>query len=206
MQNPARQVDAGPWCGQGIIHALAFLLEFDPPGMPPSWNSPTVGARLWRAWLRDSGSLTRRLRAACPAFAVRRLAQGPGRPNLDEAPVLGLSRGQRAVLRDVLLLCGNTPLVYAHTVIPRSGMAGPWASLAHLGNRPLGEALFSDPRITRHPLESRRLDARHPLYRAAVHHLADVPRYLWARRSRFTLEGHSILVTEVFLPAVLLLP
>lgn len=171
--------------------------------MKHPWYPPATGARAWRGWLSDHGSLTRRLRAACPAFRVRRLRQGHGRPHGDEGGIMGLRPGQRAVVRDVLLQCGDIPLVFAHTVIPLAGLTGPWAGLARLGNRPLGEALFADPRIQRHPLECRRLDRRHPLFRAARPHLAAVPRHLWARRSRFTLRGHSILVTEVFLPATL---
>jgi len=36
--------------------------------------------------------------------------------------------------------------------------------------------------------------------------LSTKPVNLWARRSLFTLHGQSILVTEVFLPAILDLP
>ncbi|MFN3594217.1 MAG: chorismate--pyruvate lyase family protein, partial [Thiobacillaceae bacterium] len=109
----------------------------------------------------------------------------------------------RALIREVMLLCDEHPLVFAHSVIPRAGLAGPWRSLSRLGNRPLGEALFADPRIVRHPLQYRRLDRRHPLYHSAVRHLSVRPSWLWARRSVFCRDGYPILVTEVFLPEVL---
>ena len=171
-----------------------------------AWAGGQSSRNPWRTWLTDHGSLTRRLQAACPAFRVQRLSQAHALPHRDELGTLDLPAKQLALVREVLLLCGDTPLVFAHTVIPLAGLKGPWAGLVNLGNRPLGAALFADPRIERHPLESRRLDRRHPLYRAAVRHIPTPPRTLWARRSRFTLQGHSILVTEVFLPETLNLP
>jgi len=174
--------------------------------MNTAWLTTALASGPWQTWLTDHGSLTRRLQAACPAFRVQRTQQTHARPHYDEIAALGLHARQRALIREVLLCCGATPLVFAHTAIPLHALIGPWAGLAHLGNRPLGAALFANPRIARHPLECRRLDARHPLYRHAARHLNAPPARLWARRSRFTLHGYSILVTEVFLPAILNLP
>lgn len=172
-----------------------------------TWNTPAWRAGDWRGWLDDHGSLTRRLQAICPRLRVQRVNQHIAPPLRDEYRALGLRRGERALIRDVLLICGDTPLVFAHSVIPLAGLDGPWVALSRLGNRPLGAALFADPKVRRFPLEYRQLDARHPLYRPAVAHLAvanldQAPRRLWMRRSQFALAGHPLLVTEVFLPAV----
>lgn len=167
-----------------------------------NWNTPAWRAGDWRGWLDDHGSLTRRLQAICPSLQVRRLNQGIAAPLRDEYLALGLKRGQRAMIREVLLLCGDTPLVFAHSVIPLAGLDGPWVGLSRLGNRPLGAALFADPKVRRFPLEYRQLDARHPLYRQAVAPLDQAPRRLWMRRSQFMLAECPLLVTEVFLPAV----
>jgi chorismate--pyruvate lyase len=134
---------------------------------------------------------------------VQRLSQRLALPIRDEYRPLGLRPARLALVREVLLLCGDTPLVFAHSVAPRASLRGPWAALRGLGHRPLGAALFADPRIQRHPLECRLLDRRHPLYRRAIRHLDHPPASLWARRSRFTLHGASLMVTEVFLPATL---
>lgn len=171
--------------------------------MASEWLSSAWQAGAWRHWLTHRGSLTRRLQGVCPAFRVMRLTQTSMRPNLDECVTLGLVPGRLAMIREVLLLDAATPLVYAHSVIPFTGLVGPWAGLAGLGNRPLGAALFTNPRIQRQALEYRHLNHRHTLYRAAVRHLTAPPRTLWARRSLFTLQNHPILVTEVFLPATL---
>jgi chorismate--pyruvate lyase len=167
-----------------------------------TWITPAWRAGDWRGWLDDNGSLTRRLQAICPWLRVQRLSQRIARPLNDEYRQLGLRRGQRAMIREVLLLCGDMPLIYAHSVIPLTGLKGPWVALSRLGNRPLGQALFADPRVRRFPLEYRQLDARHPLYRPAVAHLEVAPQRLWMRRSQFALDGHPLLVTEVFLPSL----
>lgn len=167
------------------------------------WHSTLVGRQPYRPWLIDNGSLTAALKRRCPGLKIKRLRQALDRPNADEYRLLGLAPKERALIRDVMLLCNDRPLVFAHSVIPRTGLAGPWHSLSRLGNRPLGEALFADPRIVRHPLQYRRLDRRHPLYRSASLVLGLMPRYLWARRSVFARNGYPILVTEVFLPDVL---
>ena len=174
--------------------------------MATRWLTSAWQAGAWRHWLTDRGSLTQRLQRASPAFRVIRLKQSAGRPNLDECGVLGLFPGRLAMVREVLLLNQETPLVFAHSIIPFTGLAGPWAELAGLGNRPLGAALFTNPRIQRQALEYQHLDRRHTLYRAAAQHLSATPRTLWARRSLFALHNSPILVTEVFLPATLKLP
>jgi chorismate--pyruvate lyase len=171
--------------------------------MATEWLTSAWQAGAWRHWLTDRGSLTRRLQQACPGFRVARLKQSLGRPNLDECSLLDLFPGRLAMIREVLLLNQETPLVYAHSVIPLAGLSGPWAGLAGLGNRPLGAALFTNPRIQRQALEYQHLDRRHSLYREASRHIAEAPRTLWARRSLFALANHPILVTEVFLPATL---
>lgn len=170
------------------------------------WLTALTGATPYRHWLQVPGSLTRALMGASPAFNVGRLRQELDRPCLDEHGPLGLPYGRLAMIREVLLRNGDTPLVFAHSVVPRPGLAGPWVKLAGLGNRPLGATLFANPRIRRQPLAFLRLDRRHPLFQSATRHLAVPARHLWARRSLFSLDQHPILVTEVFLPAILELP
>lgn len=171
-----------------------------------SWHAALLGANPYRHWLADHGSLTRRLQARCPSFAVQRLRQEIAAPCHDECGEIGLVPGRLALVREVLLKCAGKPVVFAHSVVSLDGLRGPWVGLSKLGNKPLGAALFANPKVQRHPLEFQRLDARHPLYRAAASHIDTPPRYLWARRSHFELADSPILVTEVFLPEVLCLP
>lgn len=141
-----------------------------------------------QSWLLDPGSLTSRLRLLGGArFNVcvleeRWAAQiSPGLLQCFEPHVLR----QRMWSRKVLLQCGNTPWVAAHSLIPVSSMQGPLKRLRNLEERPLGEFLFRDPALRRYQLELTRFDAG------------------WGRRSLFYLHGKPLLVAEFFLPALL---
>jgi chorismate lyase len=164
---------------------------------------PPHSAGRFRAWLTDRNSLTSRIEARCPAFRVKLVFQGLRRVNRDERFLWGRGAGGRALVREVHLLCRRTPVVFAHSVIDPRALRGTWRRLARLGSRPLGAALFADPRIRRYPLLQKKLNPHHELYRRACAALRARPPYLWARRSLFTLHKSPILVTEVFLPGIL---
>jgi len=126
---------------------------------------------------------------------VRVLAQG-------RQPALGEAFGRVCLpMREVLLECDGVPVIFAHSVLsaPRSGRLGGW--FAGLGNRSLGSLLFRYPGFVREEIEYLRLDARHPLYRRVCAAAGESPGF-WARRSRHHLGASSVLVTEVFLPAI----
>jgi chorismate--pyruvate lyase len=168
----------------------------------PWIDHPFGVARPIRHWLTDRGSLTRRLKARCADFRVVPLARGLRRPLPDERARLGTGFAERAYVREVLLRCQGEAVVFAHSVLARGGLRGAWNGITRLGSRPLGEALFANPRIRRESLSYRSIDRRHPLYRILQRHLDVDARRLWARRSLFTLDGRALLVTEVFLPRI----
>lgn len=173
-------------------------------GLQHGWLAhPFQAPRALRDWLSDRGSLTRRLQSRYADFRVVPVARGFAAPFPDEIRSLGLRRKVHAYVRDVLLLGGGKTRVFAHSVLPRAALRGRWNDIARLGAKPLGEALFRDRGIRRLALTMRRVDARHPLYRAAHRHAGVSARQLWARRSVFCLDGRALLVTEVFLPAIL---
>lgn len=157
----------------------------------------------YRPWLLDRGSLTRRIQARCAAFSVRHVRQRHGMAMPSERRIVALKHHSRALLRDVFLYCGETPVVFAHSVLPAASLGGSWQNLGRLGNRPLGAALFSNPNVHRTPLRFKKLNRRDALYRLACAVLTDKPASLWARRSVFYLQGRPILVTEVFLPGIM---
>ncbi|HQR51418.1 MAG TPA: chorismate lyase [Methylophilaceae bacterium] len=173
------------------------------PSSRAAWLPKPAGSGAYRHWLVDAGSLTRRLQAHCKAFSVQKVRQQRGRALRDEAQLLGMRAHENALLREVFLCCGDRPLVFAHSVLPRSSLRGAWHGLGRLGPRPLGAALFANPVVVRTPLSYRKLAPSHALYRRAAELLNNKPPCLWARRSVFTLRARSIMVTEVFLPGVL---
>jgi chorismate--pyruvate lyase len=157
-------------------------------------------------WLVHVGSLTARIRSRCSDFRVRLVAQGRRVPFGDEMAPLGLRAGESAWVREVVLLCGDAPLVFAHTVLPAANACGPWRLLAGLGTKPLGELLFTDPLISRAALRYARLDRRYSMHARATEVCGVLAGTLWARRSLFSRDGRAILVSEVFLPEILSLP
>lgn len=158
-----------------------------------------------RRWIAGEGSLTARLMSASSRFGVQRLVQTPQLPFADEWQALGLICPVPAITREVLLVCDSVPAVFAHTIVDPYRARRDWPFLRGLGNRPLGGALFVDPRVRREPFQFARLSTNHPLRQALQRVLpafASVPM-LPARRSVFRRGGGAMLVTEVFLPDLL---
>jgi chorismate--pyruvate lyase len=156
-----------------------------------------------RPWLTDASSLTARIATRCTELRVRVLHTGPSRPMEDERRLVGLARKRHAWSREVLLVADGVPVVFAHTVLAPRNLRGHWRMAAGMGGRPLGAALFAQPRIVRGPLHCERIGFRHPLHARAERALGRNLPDLWARRSRFLYGGKPLLVTEVFLPEVL---
>jgi chorismate--pyruvate lyase len=154
-------------------------------------------------WLHDKESLTRRVQAACgPGFQVRLVRQGWGSPLYSEGRLLKMRRGEIAVIREVFLLCGEQPWVFARTLIPIHSLRGRARRLTRLGERPLGEVLFSHPGLRRGATQVARLLPKHRLFVAAVAGLGEVPTQLWGRRTLFYYAGKPLLVNEIFLPGL----
>ncbi|MBI3716549.1 MAG: chorismate lyase [Betaproteobacteria bacterium] len=160
---------------------------------PPSYPHPL------RRWLTDRGSLTARVIQTFPAFNLVRLRQQMLHPYPDERRHLDFRHGELAMVREVLLRSGPNTLVFAHSVVAGNDLRGAWRGLSRLGARPLAEMLFRDPTVVRLPMEYRRIDHRHPLYRRAAEVAPFSASALWARRSVFLKKSRPLLVTEVFL-------
>lgn len=182
--------------------------------LPPRWRRARHGgvsgipSPVIASWLFEPGSLTQRLRRLCgDSFQVVLLGQSWQKPYAEEARVLGLRSGQRAVVREVALQNGNQPLVLARSVIPAKTLHGADRRLANLGTRPLGHILFTDPRLRRLKLEVTRIDADQWRSRSGGSgqggHATGLA--LWGRRSLYSLgSGHTLLVAEFFLPRLFL--
>ncbi|HZV61289.1 MAG TPA: chorismate lyase [Methylophilaceae bacterium] len=173
--------------------------------MPGGWLRKPVNSGAYRPWLMERGSLTRKLQQASKHFAVRPARFVNSKPLPDEARLLKLKPWQKTWVREVYLDCNHKPTVFAHSVLPVDSLRGSWLNLGRLGNRSLGSALFSNPLVRRTPLAFRKLSRQHPLYYKAALQLQSPPPELWARRSVFYLGSSAILVTEIFLPQVLVL-
>ena len=167
------------------------------------WRRSPAASGFYRRWLIDRGSLTARIESRCPGVRVKVVFQGLRRPDRDERFLFAHRGRARVLVREVFLYCGNVPVVFAHTVLDPEHLRGPWRSVARLGSRPLGAALFAEPQVQRYPLTQRKIGRQHELHRRVSTYLPDSPASLWARRSLFRLRDSPILVTEVFLPSIL---
>ena len=108
-------------------------------------------------------------------------------------------------VREVVLSVEGTPFVAAHSIAPLAVSVGVWQAMRRLRTRPLAELLYSDSSVSRSALVSRRLTARHPLYRLAAREISGTqphPQALVARRSVFERHGAPLMVTECMLPAL----
>lgn len=154
---------------------------------PEAQVLPRPGVQLL-SWLLDPGSLTQRLKQMSQGqFNVKVVEEGWQQhcaPSLLQCfpPHVVQSRMWS---RKVVLRCGETPWVAAHSLIPISSMEGPLKRLRRLNERPLGEFLFRDPHLLRAQLE---------IVRSGP---------VWGRRSLFISQHKPLLVAEFFLPALL---
>ncbi|HEX9392673.1 MAG TPA: chorismate lyase [Usitatibacteraceae bacterium] len=165
-----------------------------------AWHSaPPPHPHPLHPWLTDRGSLTARIVRHVDHFNLVRLLQRDQLPNRDERRHLGLKPGEVSMVREVLLRDGDTPLVFAHSLAARRDLIGAWRGLGKLGTRPLADMLFHDASVARLPMEYRKIDMRHPLFRRAANVSRIDANNLWARRSIFLRRGRPLLVTEVFL-------
>jgi chorismate--pyruvate lyase len=158
--------------------------------------SPTATPASLRPWLLAEGSLTQHLIAASQGeFRVERIAQHWARPTLSEARLLNIDPSQWALVREVILWGRNAPWVYARSVIPARSLRGDLRRLRQLRNTSLGALLFKYPQLQRTPFELARVDAAQMPARLRGKSV------LWGRRSRFSIDGHSLIVGEIFLDA-----
>ena len=168
-----------------------------------TWLKQPLRSQHYRRWLVDNGSLTARLQQKFADFAVKPVNLSYAKPLQDEVALLQHKPQQCALIREVLLLGNQNPVVFAHSVLPSNALRGAWNKLGRLGNKPLGATLFANPKVQRTPLEYKKLSRNHPLLRRVNHRLSANFDHLWARRSTFSLKCARILVTEIFLPRIL---
>ena len=115
----------------------------------------------------------------------------------EEASAMSLNNVRSALVRQVVLCCGDTRLVYARTVIPATTVQGAQRRFANMGNRPLGAMLFADRTMRREAVQVAMLPAVHE-----AREYVKTEDAVWGRRSVFRVSGEPILVSEYFLPAL----
>lgn len=151
-----------------------------------------------RPWLLDKGSLTAKLTSFSQGhFHVDVVRQIITRPALSEQQSLKMRDHEWALVREVVLYGKGEPWVFARSVVPLTSLTGSLRHLRKQDVRPLGAFLFSQPHLQRSAIAVSCINRHHHYLPASLQ--GDEP--LWGRRSVFSLEQKSLLVSEVFLPA-----
>lgn len=186
----------------------------DKPGKIENGTKPILGIETWHTippaidrayipWLCADGSLTLRIQQHCDKFSVYNIQNRLADAIYDEATLLGLPVRKKIYTREVFLQADGLPVVYAHSVVAAQHLRGAWYALRNLGDRPLGELLFSHPLVRRSAMHFHAINPNHSLYQRASIVLNHPPKKLMARRSLFILHNAPLLVTEIFLPNIL---
>ncbi|MDP0560928.1 MAG: chorismate lyase [Candidatus Endonucleobacter sp. (ex Gigantidas childressi)] len=148
-------------------------------------------------WLLDRGSLTKKLKEKyCGDFTVSVIRHEWAKPSLSEQQFLGKNDNEFNI-REVLLICGGRPRVFARSVFPLCSVHGPNEELLKLGSKSLGEFLFPHKNLKRGAIELSKLPAsmfnKHLDYQYT-------DETTWGRRSLFYINDKPISVYEFFLP------
>ncbi|HHZ69937.1 MAG TPA: chorismate lyase [Methylococcaceae bacterium] len=173
----------------------------------PKWSMNRIGSRHQmpvpvQSWVYEPGSLTQRLRDRYgTAFTVQLVFQQWRRPFRCEQELLHLSCSHQALIREVILSANDKPLLLARTVIPRKTLKGAQRILSRLGNRPLGEVIFSYPKLQRMEMDFSQVDPRG--WGNVVADRIGITEPIWGRRTVYRIKKTEMLVNEFFLPELI---
>lgn len=139
----------------------------------------------WQYWLLDNGSLSAKLAASkAGVYRVQVLSEGYAQAH----PVEQHWNACAASVfwcREVCLYLGETPVIYARTLMPADTPNPQLHAMRHLASRPLGDYLFQHPRLQRGDIQINRC----PANRLGLH---------FCRHSSFHLPKQAIFIAEGF--------
>lgn len=154
------------------------------------WQRYTLLSRGFRpntaleSWLREPGSLTKRLREELGSIEVNLTDLYSQGLSLETSHRLGLHNRSIAMIREVTISHQGSVCFHARTYIPKSSMVRDTGRLRGWKNRSLGDFLFREPRQFYSELEF-----SHLMMGEQVH---------WARRRCHYLYNRPIMVCEYF--------
>jgi len=184
------------------LNSRSFLLKQEPNWLENRQGTRHVLPESVQSWTYEPGSLTQRLRDYYGnAVAVKLLFHRWRPPFLNERRLLQVPGQRWCLTREVLLQAHAKPLILARTIIPEQTIKGLHRDLSHLGTRPLGEVIFSYPKLERQQMD---IVATEPnIWTQAAINLAGIHQTVWGRRTVYVIAEHAMLVSEFFLPEVL---
>lgn len=154
-------------------------------------------------FLFQEGSLTHYIQQCCSgSFKVEVITESWNQAMSDETELLSLANNEKTFIRKSLLKNDDQILVYARTIIPEKTLTGKNEKLTMLGDKPLGDVLFNDTSTYRAKMRYAKIPVDCELHNEATKGLG-ITIELWGRRSLVLFEQQPLLITEIFLPAIL---
>ncbi len=154
-------------------------------------------------FLFQNGSLSYYIQQRCRgSFHIELINESWCYPMPDESYLLSSYSRKITFIRESWLKCDKQRIVYARTIIPRTTLKGESQKLMRLGTKPLGNILFNDNTTYRTNMRYASISSHSELHKQASKD-TDISSDLWGRQSLFYVNNKPLLVTEVFLPAIL---
>lgn len=180
---------------------MTLLKQQFPIGLDVNWVNATNAPHSpnLRDWLLDPTSLTARLKKHCTNLDVVVLGQRVEPCQAHESNS-EIDTGEDVLVREVLLFCDQQPHVFARSLLPLKSLTGEQKALASLGDKPLGQVLFNNPKLHREILEVAEVLPTPRVGELLAMLDLNQRHNLWGRRSLFTIEHKPLMVAEVFLP------
>lgn len=184
------------------MHKNSLLFSQD-----PHWKKKHPGVQQMlpadvSSWINETGSLTHRLRKTYgQSLRVKILFHRWKHSFLSERKLLNQPHQQYNLIREVLLYSEDKPLILARTILPEQTIKMAKRNLSHLGTRPLGEVIFSYPRLERLELNISCIQPRQ--WTAALNKQIPIGQQIWGRRTVYSIQKQKLLVSEFFLPGAL---
>ncbi|WP_286264173.1 chorismate--pyruvate lyase family protein [Thalassotalea atypica] len=150
-------------------------------------------------WLLDPTSLTARLKKHSHDFRVVVLGQRLEKCSKQDACEI-IQVGSEILTREVILYCDDSAQVFARSLLPLASLTGEEQALATLGDKPLGQVIFSKANLTRTAIEVGRFNNQSSVAKLADKLELNASQEMWGRRSLFHVDDKPIVVAEVFLP------
>lgn len=162
-----------------------------------------------RTWLTLTEPLTAHLKQQLPPHRLAMWRQGLEPPPIHEQLLLHLTAPASAWIRQIFHYLGDDIVVYARTVVPENIYKEYQDILDNLGTKPIGAAFLYEKAWRRSAFTFGCITPAGLLHDAATQAISGqkakdlAEQLLPARRSLFDTGKGYILLTEVFLPALL---
>ncbi|PPK73507.1 chorismate lyase [Methylobacter tundripaludum] len=184
------------------MSSKSFLFNREPLWLENRSGTRHILPENVQSWTYEPGSLTQRMRDYYGgAVGVKVLLQQWNTPFLSERRLLKLHENRYSLIREVLLHADGKPLILARTIIPANTVKIAKSNLSHLGNRPLGEVIFSYPKLERIEMDVTLINP--PTWTQPAIAEGHIDQPIWGRRTVYAIAHRQMLVSEFFLPGVL---